>query len=165
MEAGCALLFPVLAIYWWPPKSVAEAGALALSLLACCSLLVVGAYYWWAAVKRIDGDRGPIAKVVRLADRWERVLLGLSLLAMAVAVALVVARGVSSAALAALGFAFLACLEYLNYYHVQLQNFDHAADFRRLLRTRRLRRSHLAADLEALRRARRQPASPETIRN
>lgn len=154
MEAGCALLFPLLSILLFPPQSVEEACALMVSLVACCSLLLLGALYWRAAVKRIDGDSAPISKIVGFAERWQKRLLGLSLAAAAASAALLLTRGVGPAALASIGLSLLACLEYVNYYHVQLQNFDHAPDFRRLVRGRRLRRSHLAADLAALRRGR-----------
>lgn len=48
----------------------------------------------------------------------------------------------------------LGLAEYVNYFHRQLMH-DTAADWRRLLRTRRLRRSHLAEDLRAHRGLRR----------
>ena len=45
----------------------------------------------------------------------------------------------------------LAALEYINYYHRQLQHFDNAADFKRLMSGRGFRRSQMAADLERFR--------------
>ncbi len=45
----------------------------------------------------------------------------------------------------------LATLEYVNYFHVQLQNFDHAADIKRLTNGGGLRRAHMAKDLAAFR--------------
>jgi hypothetical protein len=42
----------------------------------------------------------------------------------------------------------LAVLEYINYYHVQLQHFDHAPDWKRLISGRGFRRSHLAREIE-----------------
>ena len=41
----------------------------------------------------------------------------------------------------------LAVLEYINYYHRQLQHFDHAADFKRLLTGKGFRKSQMAIDL------------------
>lgn len=49
--------------------------------------------------------------------------------------------------LVALGLAVLAGLEYVNYYHVQLQHFDNAADIKRLLSGRGFRPAHLARAL------------------
>jgi hypothetical protein len=42
-------------------------------------------------------------------------------------------------------------LEYINYYVVQLQHFDHASDFKRLLSGRGFREAHLAKALRAYR--------------
>ena len=43
--------------------------------------------------------------------------------------------------------ALLAVLEYVNYYHRQLQHFDNASDWRRLLAGRGFRPSQLSRDL------------------
>ena len=45
-------------------------------------------------------------------------------------------------------FSLLALLEYINYYHRQVQHFDNAADFQRLIEGRGFRRSHLSFRLE-----------------
>ena len=45
----------------------------------------------------------------------------------------------------------LAVLEFVNYYHVQLQHFDHAEDFQRLLSGKGFRRSHLSKSIRAYR--------------
>jgi hypothetical protein len=47
----------------------------------------------------------------------------------------------------------LAVLEYANYYHRQIQHFDRWSDFKRLVTTRRLRRSHMSRALEAHRKS------------
>ena len=57
-------------------------------------------------------------------------------------------RGVSGASAGALALSILAVLEYINYYHVQLQNFDHGPTWRRFLRRRSFPRAHMAKDLE-----------------
>ena len=46
--------------------------------------------------------------------------------------------------------AVLAVLEYVNYYHRQLQHFDSREDFRRLLTGKGFRKSWLARDLEGV---------------
>lgn len=43
----------------------------------------------------------------------------------------------------------LAVLEYVNYYHVQLQHFDHSEDFKRLMSGNSFRQSHLAKGIAA----------------
>ncbi len=42
----------------------------------------------------------------------------------------------------------MAVLEYVNYYHRQLQHFDHSEDFKRLLSGNGLRPSQMAKDLK-----------------
>ena len=56
-------------------------------------------------------------------------------------------RGPSPPMFSALILSGLALLEYVNYYHRQLMNFDRLSDFQRLLRTGRLRRAHMSRDL------------------
>lgn len=51
----------------------------------------------------------------------------------------------------------LAVLEHVNYFHVQLMH-DTRSDLRRLWRSKRLRKSHLARDLASYRRTSRRPA-------
>jgi hypothetical protein len=52
--------------------------------------------------------------------------------------------------IAATACAALAALEYVNYYHRQLQHFDSWADFKRLLAGKGFRKSWMARDLEAV---------------
>ncbi len=59
--------------------------------------------------------------------------------------------GWSGAVVAAFICSGLATLEYVNYFHVQLQYFDHAADIKRLMNGGGLRRAHMAKDLAAFR--------------
>jgi uncharacterized membrane protein len=44
--------------------------------------------------------------------------------------------------------AILAALEYINYYHRQVQHFDHMSDFKRLLKGRGFRPSQMNQDLK-----------------
>ena len=50
-------------------------------------------------------------------------------------------------------FTTLAVLEYINYYHWQLQHFDNASDFSRLIKGDGFRKSHLARALERWRKS------------
>jgi hypothetical protein len=59
-----------------------------------------------------------------------------------------VAPAFTSAQYSAMLFSLLALLEYINYYHYQLQHFDNQADFQRLISGRGFRQSHLARALE-----------------
>lgn len=147
MEGACALVFPPLALLLVRPIGAFEWGVLLFALFACCSLLVIGSLYWRASLRLIRHDPTPMQKLLRIANPLQRPLLILSLLSAVAAVLVILARGASPAALAASGFAVLAILEYANYFHVQLQNFDHLPDLKRLVRDRRFRPSHLATDL------------------
>jgi hypothetical protein len=57
--------------------------------------------------------------------------------------------GWTTPVIAAAVLILLAALEYVNYYHRQLQHFDCWSDFKRLISTRQLRPSHMARDLAA----------------
>jgi ferric-dicitrate binding protein FerR (iron transport regulator) len=60
-------------------------------------------------------------------------------------------NGWSKGAIAAAGLSVLALLEYVNYYHRQLQVIDNKADFQRLLSTGRFKRARLARALATYR--------------
>ena len=62
-------------------------------------------------------------------------------------------HGFDAAAIATLVLTALAVLEYVNYYKIQLQHFDHAPDFKRVMQGRGFRKAHMARELEAWRRA------------
>lgn len=154
MEAGCALLIPALVLWLWPAKAPVEAVALALALIPTVLLLLLGASYWRAALQRAEGHPAALATVVRIADRFERPAQLLVLLAALAAGIAALARGWTPPVIAAAACAGLAVLEYVNYYQVQIQNFDHGPDLKRLMARRGLRRAHLARDLAVYRTAR-----------
>ena len=160
MEAGNILLLPAAAVYFAPPQRPAEMLAMALAIAAAASFLLVGTLYWRALDRRIaSGDYKSLGKAIAFADRVETpslVLTATSALWLMVALWL---HGWSSALIAAALLTLLAALEYVNYYHLQLQNFDRWSDFKRLLLTGRLRRSHMSKALATQRKAR-SPADP-----
>jgi hypothetical protein len=155
MEAGCAVAFPLLTIAFVEVQSTLDVVGLTVSLLACCSLLAIGAAYWRAALHRIDGSLRLMSGVLRVADKLQQLLLVLSVASAALGIYLLASDPHGLAARVCVGLSTLALLEYVNYFHVQLQNFDSLSDFQRLLRERRFRRSHLAVDLSASRTRRR----------
>jgi hypothetical protein len=154
MEAGCAFLIPATLLWLWPPTDLAEAVPLVLALLPAVLLLLLGASYWRAALKRAEGDPVPLTRIVRIADRVDRPAQLLVLVAAVAAGIAAGTRGWTPPIIAAAACAVLAALEYLNYYRVQIQNFDHGPDLKRLIARRRLRRAHLARDLASFRTAR-----------
>ena len=152
MEAANVVFVPALAIAFGFPRDALEAIALGLAIAAAAGFLVVGAAYWRAVDLRLRlGDTKVTGRALALADRVEKPLIVICGLAIVATVVALTANGWTRAVIAAASLALLAALEYINYYHRQLQNFDHAADFKRLLARRRLKVSHMARDLAAWR--------------
>jgi hypothetical protein len=148
MEAGNILLLPGLVLFFAPPHRPAEVLAAALAVASASSFLLVGTFYWRALDRRITrADHKSINKALAFADRVEipfLVLTAISTLWLMFALSL---HGWSSALVAAAILTLLGGLEYVNYYHLQLQNFDRWSDFRRLFLTGRLRRAHMSRAL------------------
>lgn len=154
MEAANVLLVPLFAAFVVVVKGDSLSLPLAFAAFACSALLVVGAIAWKIELDGLKGD-------ARLGDRalpWlDRVRLPTLVLAVLSPVAAVfeylMDGGWTASAVATAILALLALLEWVNYYKVQLQHFDHLADFRRLLAGRGFREAHLAKALR-LRRSR-----------
>ncbi len=152
MEAANVVIVPAIALSFGFPQNGLEAGALGLSIAASAGSLVVGAAYWRGVDRRVRSeDRGASAQALRLADVLELPLLAVSAAAIAATLAGLVMLGWTAALSAATVLTLLAVLEYVNYYRRQLQHFDNAADFRRLLSGKGFRTSHMARDLGAYR--------------
>jgi hypothetical protein len=88
---------------------------------------------------------------LRMAARWQPFCGGATAISLMTSVWALLLLGAGVASIGALGFSILALLEYINYYHFQLQNFDHGPTFRRFLKRRTFPRSHLAKDLQTFR--------------
>ena len=134
---------------------------LALALLATSWLLVIGTISLRMMLKNFEGDRN-------YSDYWLPVLHYLQLPSLLLVMATIAVTFTDVAACypmlsasqyAALLFTVLATLEYINYYHRQLQHFDHQEDFKRLLAGKGLRKSHLARALATWRKSRRRSPS------
>jgi len=154
MEAANALFVPAIALYFGRPITAAGAAFLAIALIPTVLLLVVGALYWRAALARLEGDRRPLDGLMRRLDPAQKPLMLLSGASVAAAAGALLNQGWTAASIAALVCAVLAVLEYLNYFVLQLQNFDHTPDLARLAQGRGLRRAHMARDLAAYRKRR-----------
>ena len=161
IEAMNVVLIPAAAIYLAPPTDWLNALLLAVAILPTSALLILGAVYWKALSRRLDGDRTLLKRWLPAAQRAQRPLLLLIFIAAATCATGIVLRGFTAPVIAALVLTVLAALEYVNYYHRQLQYFDNWSDFRKLITTGRLRPAHSARDLAAYRRSvvRRSPAS------
>lgn len=152
MEAASIFLLAAVAVFFGRPQLPAEMLAMALAIAAASCFLLVGARYWLALDRRLArADRSSLQKALAFADRVEVPFL---LVTVSSAVWLVFAlwlHGWTSALIAAGLLTLLAGLEYVNYYHRQLQHFDQWSDFKRLVSTGRFRPSHMSRALAAYR--------------
>lgn len=147
MEAGNVLLIPAITLF----ATLGEVSwATLLGFVPVCFLLVIGAYYWRAKPRFLQANE-PLEPSVELIAKWQWPSLILTLIAVTAA-GIVWVRPELSAGLAdriaATVMAALASLAYVNYYHRQVQHFDHAADFKRLLSGKGFRKSQLRRDME-----------------
>ncbi len=153
MELWNALLVPVFALGIATWFSTVD-GWVAVGIVPCSTLLLLGGLYWRAAVARLRGDDAPMQRLLPWLDRLERPL------AVGVVVALAATAWVwrpggdapAGTRWTLFVLAVMAALEHVNYFHRQLNHFDHGPDLQRLLSGRGFRRAHLARDLERHRR-------------
>lgn len=163
MELFAALLIPFTTIF----LMLVFQAAFGILLIGCfvpmCGLLVVGGLYWRAKLAAIDGAHAQLVAVIARCRILKSPALILTLLALALVTSdwlgLVDVSRSSAELLAATLCSLLAAAEYFNYYHRQLQHFDHLPDFQRFLAGKGLRKSHLAKDLCRLRRLSRKESS------
>ncbi|MEO7178143.1 MAG: hypothetical protein ABIW83_04810 [Allosphingosinicella sp.] len=152
MEAMNIFFVPGIALYFSTPRNRLEAFAFMSAALATAAFLLVGTLYWRGVERRARlGDRGAKTRAIRLADRFERPTLLMAVIAVLLTGWAWSTNGWSPAVIASTALLALTWLEYVNYYHWQLQIFDHAADWRRTIATRRLKRAHMARELERFR--------------
>ena len=151
LEAFNAVLLPALAIYFGWPADRGGAILLAVAIFALIIGLVVGALYWWGVAARLKRRTQPMARALRLADLAQRPMLVATLAAIALCGWQVADKGMSLTNIVAIVVTALAALEYINYYHVQLQHFDNRADFKKMLRGAGFKRAHMAKDLALFR--------------
>ena len=148
MEAGNVVLLPAILIF----LSRGNLGWVsAVCMVPMGLMLIIGAYYWRAKLKRLESRDYDFARAMGLIARLQWPVLGLTISA-CLLVAFAWARpGLFTSGWdqgAATFSAIMALLEYVNYYHRQLQHFDHTEDFQRLLRGNGLRPSQMAKDLK-----------------
>ena len=153
MEGFNVLFLPALALYLAWPRAPAEIAAMALAIVASSGFLLVGTLYWRGIDRRLRlRERAALDQALRVADRAERPLLLATAAAIFVFAMALAIQGWSNAVIAAAALTTLAALEYVNYYHRQLQHFDNAADFKRLFSGGGLKRAHMKRDLDEWRR-------------
>ena len=151
MEAGNVVLLPLAMVL----LSGARLGWVSLvPMAAMMLLLVIGALYWRGKVRQLKEERQDWSGLMRLIASLQGPALAMTLLGTAAAVAGWIVPGLARGTadkIAASVSATLAALEYVNYYHRQIQHSDNLADFRRLLAGKGFRQSWMARDLAAWR--------------
>lgn len=155
MEAGNVLLMPALGWYMLWAGDVTPDGAAIAGMAACSLLLVIGAAAWRLALAGLDGDPVLAQRLTAACARAQLPSVLVLLIATVMAAASVLDGGWRPNSFAAAGFTLLGWLEYVNYYYVQLQNFDSIIDLKRLQAGRGLRRAHLGRAVRAWRAHRR----------
>ncbi|MBV7265290.1 hypothetical protein [Erythrobacter ani] len=150
MEAGNVVFVPGIMLF----LAGGKIGILSIIAMApMMALLAIGAIYWRAKLHHIEHGASPDQTIERIAA-LDRPMLVASALAIACAI---VAWTIEGLALGladrwvATASATLAALEYVNYYHRQLQHFDHLSDWKRLISGGGFRKSQLRQDIERLR--------------
>ncbi len=160
IEAANALLIPTLAAYLVLKSGGRISTALVLSGLACSFLLVIGTIVLRMMLLKARGETNAIADRIPLLVRMRWPAIALCVAAAIANGAEWLGRGaeLSAQCLAPAVLLLLAVLEYINYYHLQLQHFDHAPDWQRLVSGRGFRRSHLAREIDRWKRGQRRNA-------
>ena len=161
IEAGNAVLIPAIAVYFVLRSGATITPALVLSGLACSFLLVIGTIVLRMMLRKARGEPNPTKGRIALLAwmRWPAIGLCVAAAVANGAEWMSGNAGLSAQFVAPAVLLLLAVLEYVNYYHVQLQHFDHAPDWQRLVSGRGFRRSHLAREIDRWKRERRERAN------
>jgi hypothetical protein len=149
MEAANVLLLPLMAWGLVRANDDTISPWVVLAMLGCSGLLIIGAAAWRMELAHMQGEPALAARLISWLGPSKP--LGIALAAIGGVAA--IAERISDAAftpsaIAALVLGALAVLEYINYYVAQLQHFDHAADFKRLITGKGFRKPHLGRAVE-----------------
>lgn len=149
MEAGNVVLLPAFMAFL-ADNRISAASIIAMA--AMMALLAIGAIYWRAKLHQIEHGNSP-DKTIEVIAALDKPMALASALAIAAAIAVWTVDGVAAGTAdrwIATTSAALAGLEYINYYHRQLQHFDRLSDWKRLRSGRGFRKSQLRQDIERL---------------
>lgn len=156
LEAANVVLVPGIGVWAIYEFGDVVSWPVIIAMTATAALLVVGACAWRIELADISGELALPPKLLPWLSLAQTPTLLLTVGAIGGAGYEVWRDGsLTPSAFAAVIYALLAVLEYVNYYVVQLQHFDHAADFKRLIGGRGFREAHLAKSLRRWRRRQR----------
>ena len=136
--------------------------SLIVAMAAACFMLLIGTFALRIKLETVKARRS-------FGQRWLPWLSQAQWPALVMVIAAVVGAAFqlwvdgrrSGVAIATVACSLLAVLEYINYYHVQLQNFDHMPDLKRFMAGGGFRESHLAKALRSFRARKRRLARSE----
>lgn len=158
MEVANAALLPAVMVYFAAifKSSIGPLSLITFIPMVC--LLIIGGLYWRAKLSFIKGRAGPLKRVIKVANYTRIPMLILTVFSIILVTLswanLTLSSGLGDRIVATIAIT-LAALEYINYYHFQLQHFDHVEDMRRLVTGRGFRPSQMSVDLKKWRRSQR----------
>jgi hypothetical protein len=152
MEAANVFFLPVAATATIMYFSDSVSLPVVLTMLSCSSLLVVGTVALRMHLEDVKGNRAFGARALPWLSLAQWPSLGLAIIGLCAAgdERWADGRWTASAVVATI-LAVLALLEYINYYVVQLQHFDHKADIKRDFSGQGFKEAHLAKALRKYR--------------
>ena len=160
VEAANMIAIPTVAVWAVKKSGSTISFSLIVAIGAACLMLLIGTFALRIKLETAKRSRS-------FAQRWLPWLSQAQWPALAIVAAAVTGavfefwvddrRGYVAVATGVC--ALLAVLEYINYYHVQLQNFDHLPDLKRFMAGGGFRKSHLAKALQSFRAHKRQAKS------
>jgi hypothetical protein len=152
MEAVNIFLVPAFAVFAVRWLGDGISGSMVVAMAATSFMLLIGTAALYLHLQTVKRRREFGVWALPRLSAAQRPALALVILSIIGArFELWVDHRFSASAIATMACAFLALLEYVNYYHVQLQNFDHIADLKRIFRGGHLREAHLAKALRRFR--------------
>jgi len=150
MEAANVVLLPGLMLFI--VKGQVSLWTLAV-FVPVCLLLVIGAMYWRIKLHQIQGHTENYRPTMRLIRNLQWPSLVLTLVGVALCILLWVRPELSrgrSDQYVILFMATLSVLEYINYYHRQLNYFDNKADLKRVFSGKGFQPSQMRRDLDQI---------------
>jgi hypothetical protein len=150
LEAGNMVLIPAF-VYYFTKAQLSTWTA--VSMFAVALLLGVGAMYWRAKLHQLQGKGEGFEMTMVLIKRMQTPTLILTLLSLAYCGLLWLRPEMSRGRpdqIAISAMAALAALEYINYYHRQLNYFDNIADLKRVFTGKGFQPSQMRRDLDQL---------------
>ncbi|MEO1028094.1 MAG: hypothetical protein AAFX02_03440 [Pseudomonadota bacterium] len=157
LELGNVILVPVTMVYVAHALGSPIGWLSGMCIVPMAGLLAIGGLYWRGKLKAIQFDKSELDRALLFAHVLQGpliILTSLALLAMTIGWILPgYSVGLGDRIVATIA-AVLALLEYINYYHRQVQHFDHPSDWQRLIAGDGFRPSQMSVDLRQWRRLR-----------